>query len=374
MTTDAKFAAMISRGRWSRISRRSLLGAAAIAASTRPFRAAAEDPVLTVLIVNSALSGPLKAAIQDEAHCVINDEPYTSSTDSVSRLAAPGGSSRYDLMASAVEFSRLPLLGEKPGDERVQPVDVSLIPNFSAIAETARDAIGQRDGKIYLVPFLFGYDSVVYNRDKMPEDDPDTQSWGAIFEDKYAGRIGWFDVAQQMIMAAGLYLGHVAPETMQRGDLDEVVRFLIAKKKNVRAIWANYAEGINLMATGEIVCTYGTVPMRVELQSKGFNVTGAWPKEGVISVTNVAYIPKDAKSPKVANAAINAMLSAPYASQLPKVSGYLSTSTLGASALTPEQRKALGYGILEGQIKHHGLNLPQDMKVWIEGWNRVKSA
>src|SRR5262249_2242978 len=292
------------------ISRRLLLtGMASAVAAGCGASARAEVPnVLTTLIVNSALRGPLKEAIQEEAHCTVNDEPYTSSTDSVSRLMAPGGSSRYDLMASAVEFSRLPLIGQKAGEERVQPIDLSLVPNFSQIADSAKDAVGQRDGKIYLVPFLFGYDSVVYNRDKMPENDPYTQSWGAIFEDKYAGRIGWFDVAHQMIMSAAMYLGHAMPETMPKSDFDEVIRFLAAKKKNVRAIWTNYAEGINLMATGEIVCTYGTVPMRVELQSKGFNVTGAWPKEGVISVTNVLYIPKDAKNGKTAHSAINAML------------------------------------------------------------------
>lgn len=358
------------------VNRRWLIGAsAAIATVSRPVSSWAQSPsVLTVMIVNSAVRGPLKVAIQDQAHCTVNDEPYTSSTDSVARLIAPGGESRYDLMASAVEFSRLPLMGMKAGDEKVQPVDLSRIPNFSEIGDSAKPSIGQRDGKVFLVPFLFGYDSVVFNRDKVPENDPATQSWGTIFDDKYAGRIGWFDVAQQMIMAASLFLGHPAPESMSRNELDDVVKFLIAKKKNVRSIWANYAEGINLMATGEIVCTYATVPMRVELEAKGFNVAGAWPKEGVLTVTNVAYIPKGAKHPELANVVINALLGASYSTQLPKVSGYLSTSMLGAAALKPEEKQALGYGILEGKIKHHGLNLPQDMNSWIEGWNRVKSA
>lgn len=376
MTDYRMSIAAIAAERRLQLSRRLLLGAPlAIAAASRPLGSYAQPPsVLTVLIVNSAVRGPLKVAIQDQAHCAVNDEPYTSSTDSVARLVAPGRSSRYDLMASAVEFSRLPLLGIKAGDEKVQSIDLSLVPNFSAIGDSAKPSIGQRDGKVYLVPFLFGYDSVVFNRGKMPEDDPATQSWGAILDDKNAGRIGWFDVAQQMIMAAGLFLGHLAPESMSRGELDDVIKFLIAKKKNVRAIWANYAEGINLMANGEIVCTYGTVPMRVELQSKGFDVAGAWPKEGVLTVSNVAYIPKEAKHPALANAAINASLDAPYAAQLPKISGYLSTSKLGVSGLTPEEQQKLGYGILEGKIKQHGLNLPQDMKSWIEGWNRVKSA
>jgi spermidine/putrescine-binding protein len=359
------------------LTRRTVLGASlgALAAASLPARVGAQTPpTISVLMVNSALNATLKTFVQEEAKCVINDAAFTSSSDTVSRLAAPGGSSRYDLMAGSVEFSRVPLLGAKAGDERVQPMDLSLIPNFAQIADAAQGAIGQRDGKVYLVPIFFGYDTVIFNRDKVPEDDPYTNSWGAIFEDKYAGRIGWFDVAQQTIAAAGLYLGHAAPETMDAKDLETVIKFLIAKKKNVRAMWTDYAVGTNLMATGEIVCTYGTVPMRVELQTKGFNVTGARPKEGVLSVTNVAYIPKDAKNPKPAHAAINAMLNTRYASELPKASGYLSTSKLGGAAFTAEQRKALGYGILDGSIKHHGLLFPAQFNAWLEGWNRVKSA
>jgi len=161
---------------------------------------------------------------------------------------------------------------------------------------------------------------------------------------------------------------------MESKDLEDVTKFLIAKKKNVRAIWADYAVGTNLMATGEIVCTYGTVPMRVELQAKGFNVAGAQPKEGVLTVTNVAYIPKDAKNPKPAHAVINAMLTGEYGSELVKASGYVSTSNLGAAAFTPEQRKALGYNILDGSVKHHGLLFPPQMNAWLEAWTRVKSA
>jgi spermidine/putrescine-binding protein len=359
------------------LTRRAVLGASlgTLAAASLPARVGAQTPpTISVIMVNSALNATLKAWVQEDAKCIINDSPFTSSSDTVSRLAAPGGSSRYDLMASSVEFSRVPLMGAKAGEERVQPIDLSLIPNFAQLADAAQGAIGQRDGKTYLVPIFFGFDTVLFNRDKVPEDDAYTNSWGAIFEDKYAGRIGWYDVAHQMMMAAGLYLGHAAPETMDAKDLEAVVKFLIAKKKNVRAMWTDYAVGTNLMATGEIVCTYGTVPMRVELQTKGFNVAGARPKEGVLSVTNVAYIPKDAKNPKPAHAAINALLSARYAAELPKASGYLSTSKLGAAAFTEAQRKALGYGILDGSIKHRGLLFPAQFNAWLEGWNRVKSA
>jgi len=376
MTEKPSFGGNVETDR-STFSRRAVLRAslAALAATITPSRLLAQTkPTVSVLMVNSAINPKLKAILEEEAGCTINEGAYTSSSDSVARLMAPGGSSRYDLMLSAVEFSRIPLMGPSAGQERVQPFDVGSMPNYTQIADSAHSAIGERGGKIYLVPIFFGYDTVIFNKDKVPEDDAYTNSWGAIFEDKYAGRIAWFDAAQQMIMAAGLYLGHQNPEMMDSKDLQSVIQFLTAKKKNVRAMWTDYAVGTNLMATGEIVCTYGTVPMRVELQAKGFNVAGARVKEGVLTVTNVAYIPKDAKNPKPAQAIVNAMLGGRYGSELVKATGYLSTSKLGAAPFTPEQRKALGYGVLDGSVKHHGLLFPAQMNAWLEGWNRVKSS
>ena len=329
---------------------------------------------IDAVMVNAAIGGPLRAALESSFGGKVNDAPWQSTTDVVSRLTAPGGTGRYDLLIAGSDFVRKPVLGPRPGSELAAPLDTKAMSNFGHVAQAFKKDLAERDGKVFMAPVFWGFDSVVYNTEILPENDPFTQSWAPLFEDKYAGKIAWYDAAHQMIMAAGLHLGRAAPETLDGKELDEVVQFLISRKKNIRTIWSTFAQGTNLLATGEVACLYGPIPVRTELQKKGFKITNAWPKEGVISFAHAAFIPKDAKNAASAQAVINAMLGKDYASQVTKVSGYLSTSDLGTQDFTPEERKRYGYGVLDGSTKHHGLGFPPAIGKWIEGWNRVKSA
>lgn len=333
----------------------------------------AQSTEMTALMVNAMLGPTLKPIVEGEAKVTIKEGAFLSGTDTVSRLTAPGGA-RYDLMNSSYAFSQPVVMGPKAGAERVQAIDTSKIPNMKFINDPSKEGIGERDGQTYMIPHSWGFDSILYNRDVVPDNDPYTQSWSLLFEDKYAGKIGWWDVAHQMLMAAGLYLGHAEPEKMDRNQLGEVAKFLIAKKKNVRTFYSTFAQGSNLLASGEIAVGYGIAPMRVELKKRGYNITGAWPKEGVLSLINASYIPKDSKNVEAACAVIDAMLGERYAKALSDGCGYLSASKFAQENLTEAYRKEYGYGIFDGSVKHYQLKFPTNMNMWIETWSRVKSS
>jgi spermidine/putrescine-binding protein len=352
------------------------LGVAAGALAALPGRLAygQAGATLEILVANALVSGPLKGILENEAKIKINDAPFQSSTDVVSRLVAPGGTGRYNLMMSHSIFSRAPVLGERAGAEKTAALDLKKIPNSQHVAEVFKGDWLERDGKVYGIPIMWGYDTVLFNTSQVPEKDAYTQSWGCMFEDKYAGRIGWMDVAHQMMMAGALYLGHKAPETMSTPELNELGKFLISKKKNVRTVWTSFAQCANLLATGEVVATFGPIPVRYGLQQKGLPITNAWCKEGVLSFVQPAYIPKDSSNQDAAHAMINAMLGQTYASQLSPVSGYLSASKLGSRELSASERARWGYGILDGSTKHYPLRMPPNLSQWIEVWTRVKAA
>jgi len=362
--TDHRFAL-------ARLSRRHLLAAATAAAATGV--QAQTVPSVEVLLVNAMISAPLKAIVEPEAGVRVNDGPFQSSTDSVSRLTAPGAA-RYDLICATHEFAQPVAMGARAGQEKVQPFDMSLIPGMATLAELARQSIGARDGNTYMIPLCWGFDTVLYNHTVVPENDPYTQSWSLLFEDRYAGRIGWWDVAHQMMMAAGLYLGHAEPEKMDRGQLAEVTRFLISKKRNVRTFYSTFAQGSALLASGEIVAGYGIAPMRVELQSRGFPINGAWVKEGVLSLLLSGFIPTGSRNVAAASRLVNALIGSSYASALTRACGYLSASSLATTGLTEQERRDFGYGMFDGSIRHYGLKFPTSMNLWIEAWSRVKSA
>ncbi|WP_108658854.1 ABC transporter substrate-binding protein [Acuticoccus kandeliae] len=346
------------------------LGASALGGSV----ALAQGSTVTTLMVNAVMNSPLRETMESVAGVKIEDAPFQSTTDVVSKLLAPGGSSRFDLMVSGTEFSRIPVMGPSAGSEHCAALDMSKIPNASSISESFARDIVTRDGETYMLPLFWGYDSVLYNTEVADPEDPYTQSWAMIFDDKYAGQIAWYDTAHQMLLAAGLFLGMSEPEKMTKADLDEVAKFLISKKKNVRTFWTSFAQCSSLLGSGEIVATYGPIPVRVDLQKKGFPITNAWPKEGVVSFSQAGYIPKDAGNKDGALAVLNAFLSEEYASELVGASGYLTTSLLGTKGLTDEEKARLGYGILEGTTAAYPMVFPTDMGAWIEVWSRVKSA
>ena len=353
------------------ILRMSAAGAAALL--TRP--AVAEAPVaIEVLMTNRLMSSGLREIVEREANVKITDAPFRTVTDSVSRLLAPGGTSRFTLMHAQIEVARKPIMGAQSGDEKIAPLDLGKIPNAKSISDVFKPNYISRNGKTYSLPGTFGYDTVLFNSSEVPENDSYTQSWGMLFEDKYAGRIAWFDSALHMFLCAGLYLGKTQPETMAGKELDEVGRFLISKKKNVRTMWTSFAQGASLIGSGEVVCAYGPLPMRANLEQRNFPVGSAWCKEGVLSLVSGGFIPKDAPHQDRAHAVINSMLGPEYTSRLTKTTGYLSCSKTALKGLTAAEAKKAGYGIIDGTVKAHQISQPEKFNEWVEAWSRVKSA
>lgn len=337
--------------------------------------ASAQTPAtIDALLVNAILGGRLREILERASGVKVADGPFVSSTDNIAKLLAPGSAARYDLFIGVSEFSKTPILGNAPGQEKVAAYDAAIVTNLKNISDIGRADVVERDGKTYLIPVLWGYDMVVYNQNHVPDNDALTQSWGLLFADKYAGRIAWFDVPHQMIMAAGLHLGHKAPEKADASDLAEFTKFLIAKKKNVRTIWSTFAQAVSLLASGEVVVSYGWIPIRVALQKQGLKIVNNWPSDGLLVWSHGAYIPKDSRKAAAAQAVVNAMMTAEYGAALTRETGYLSTSKLAEASLSPEERTKAGYDVRQRGIKTYGLKYPTEFARWVEAWGKVKSA
>lgn len=360
------------------LSRREMLatGGAALAALASGSGAtfAQGGASIDALMVNSIIGGKLREIIEGKSGVKVADGPFVSSTDTIAKLLSPGGATRYDLLMSVSEFTRAPAMGSGPGQEKVIPFDPALVPNARNLTPIGRDDILERDGKIYLQPIYWGYDMVIYNQDHVPDNDPLTQSWGLLFADKYAGRIAWFDAPHQMMMGAALHLGLKEPEKADRHDLAEITKFLISKKKNVRTMWTSPAQAISLMASGEVVVTYGFIPVRDALRRQGLKVTNNWPSESLLVWSHSAYVAKSSPKAAAAQAVVNAFLTPEYGAALTRETGYLSVVKGAEELLTPEERKASGYDVRERGLKTYGLKFPPELARWVEAWGKVKSA
>ena len=75
--------------------------------------------------------------------------------------------------------------------DRIEPIDTSLLSNWNKIAPLFRDSdVIRRDGKVYAVPFHWGYGYLEYNADEIeaPTSYDDLMSPEADQEDRLAGR------------------------------------------------------------------------------------------------------------------------------------------------------------------------------------------
>lgn len=349
------------------------LAAGAIAGFGPPTQAAAASSISAVMS-GVLLPDPARAIVESSSGIKVENVPYVSPTDTVAKLLSPGGTSRYDLMISVTEFVKGPVLGQKAGDEKVKPFDMSKIPNAADLQTVFKDQIQSRDGKVYMIPVFWGFDSPIFRTDLVPEQDPATQSWGLLFDDKYAGKTALRDDAYQSIVVAALALGHADPSVMSASDLAEVKKFLISKKKNFRTLWAQFGEAVSLMSTGEVVAMYGWMPMRGTLQKSGVAATNAWPKEGLPLWNQAAFIPKDSPNVEATHAVVNAMLSSEYGTKLVTETSYGTVSQKAISAFGSEEQKKFGLDATSRGVKLYSMKWPTDMNTWIEAWGAFKAA
>lgn len=304
----------------------------------------------------------------------IDNLPYVSPTDSLAKLMAPGGTAAYDMMITLTNFLRGPAMGEKAGDEKLFALNMNAIPNAKNVMQNLQGDIITRGGRTFALPIVWGYESVVFDSSKIPVDDPLTQSWNLLFSDKYRGRIAWRDDAHGMIYTGALAMGRADPLTMDEKEVREVGRWLIDRKKNIRTMWTKFAEAVNMIASGEVAAMYGWIAMRSALEKQNVKATNNWPREGLPTWTQSAFIPKDSKQAENTHKVINAMLGREFGRKLTEVTEYPSTSQEVSAGYSADYRRKVGFDIAERGVKRVPFNLPQRMDIWVEVWNTVKAA
>ena len=357
--------------------RRKLLGGAAAASLVAlglPASVKAQSVTIQALLNSLLMPEALRPMVLQATDTRVELAPYTSVTDVVAKLLAPGGTSRFDLMGTLTNVVRGPGLGERPGDEKMHALNMALIPNAGGILPAFRRDIIMREGRTYGLPMAWGYESVIYNTERVPTGDALTQSWKLIFDDKYKGRIAWRDDAHGMIMTAALALGHKDPAKLAGNDVREVGKFLIDRKKNIRTMWTKFGEAVGLMAAGEVWAMYGWVSMRAALRKQGHKVLNNWPRESLLTWSFCALVPKDAPRAEAAMRVINVMLSSDYGRKLIETTNYPSTSAAAAASFTKEEWTERGLDIGEHGIALYGFDLPPAMDQWVETWNTVRAA
>lgn len=283
-------------------ARNAFAAGAAIAAgmSTRPVWSATE-------VNYTGWQGYDDAATADgflEKKGVVLQTTYIEANDQIPAAALAGGIGNMDVVTPSAYYVPLNVKGGV-----LQPLDSSRIPNLQGVMPIFRDVsdlvIG---GKRYAVPFAWGSCPLMYNAKEVT--DPPT-SWGALFEDRYKGRVAvTADLTGVTIPFASLATGTKTPWLLTPAELDATINLLIKfKKEHARTIAPSYGDLTNLLGSGEIVMAQGWEPVSVWVGESAPPIKWVVPKEGVCTFVESYAIVRDAPHVDICYEILNHVIS-----------------------------------------------------------------
>ena len=121
------------------------------------------------------------------------------------------------------------MIGRLIKEDMLSELDYSAIPNYDLIDDQYKSLSFDPENK-YTVPYTWGTVGIIYNTAMV--DEPIT-SWGAMFDEKYAGQVLMINNSRDALMAALCYLGYDI-NTTDEGQLEEAFQLIYdAKDKGV---------------------------------------------------------------------------------------------------------------------------------------------
>ena len=306
-----------------------------------------------------------KAYVKQHPH---NKPQFTYMTNEADALAKIRAGGHWDLFRPYVGWVKY--FAE---NGFVEPWDTKLIPNFKHLNPFMVKA-GQYKGKQYGIPEDWGFDAILYRKDKVH---PKARSWSLLYDERYKGKIAWFEDPVENFTIAGMVLGFKNPWNQTDSQLQKSKNFLISKKHLVRTIWSSETDLWQLFGSGEVWIALAWPNDWVQMKKK-HPVVYMHPNVGrqkpIAWVGNFMLL-KGTPRPHLAHAYVNAWSSKSSAKWLEDNYGYghanvlarpSSSSLLKALQLTNPRAVTLPNAYLDRDVPRRA--------VYAQLWDEVKAA
>ncbi len=244
----------------------------------------------------------LSVTVQDR---ILEDFKKISGVGSTTGTAATFPDAQTKILSGSKDYDCWETIGERlPAvieTKNVTSIAVADIKNWANIRDTFTKVNPKWDRKaqivgqiwtneaqtnLWMVPAVYNYDSIGYNPAVLSAEEANT--WTAIFDPKWKGRSGLntdpliaFGQAIMAMNTLGL-MDVKNPGNPSEKEIDEASKFLISKKKGgqFRALWGDFGELVNLLASGEMVVCDAWQPAVMAVKAQGKPCKYAVPKEG----------------------------------------------------------------------------------------------
>lgn len=251
---------------------------------------------------------------------ILNEFKAASGVGSVSGKADIFPNTQTELLSGSDAYDCWETIGERlPAmtvTKTIAPVPTSDLSNWGDIrpiftdTDDRMEARAQISGQIWadeaktqlwMVPTVFNFDSIGYRPDLVSAEEANT--WTALFDDKFKGKTGLnvdpliaFGQAVLAMTELGM-LENENPGNPSIEEIDEAAKFLVSKKKGgqFRALWGDFGELVNLLASGEMILADAWQPAVMAVKAQGIECSYAVPREGYrawsIGISQIANSP-----------------------------------------------------------------------------------
>ena len=198
----------------------------------------------------------------------------------------------------------------------IQAIDTSKLSNFGDLAPGLVNLKGtQFDGEQWFMPFQWGQTSVAYRTDLVDLAGGE-ESWGILWDKKYAGKVAMIDAAEDAWWCAAIYAGVDVSNLNDEGlivisdqDIQKVRDVLTEQRDLVRIYSSDLAVVGQALASGELVAAMTWNETAFYLRGEGIPVKFADPKEGALTWCCGVVLHAEAPNPDLALELIDSMIS-----------------------------------------------------------------
>ena len=167
----------------------------------------------------------------------------------------------------------------------LQPIDVSQLDHWGDIVPSLKEIPGMTtaDGDVYFVASEWGHTSVLYRADLVDPKYQEDETWGLLWDERYAGRMSMADSLIDGVMVAAIYGGAKDPFNMTDAEVEVTGDLLRKQLPLLRYYWTSPTDIENAMAAGELVATSSWNDSYTALKGEGIDVRYMNPKEGAMT-------------------------------------------------------------------------------------------
>lgn len=267
-----------------------------------------QQQVLSIYNYSSYIAPEAIAQFEKENNVKIQYDTFENSDALYAKIKQ--GNPGYDVIFPADYMVRI-----MASENILEPLNLLNIPNQKNLDSNFTSQTFDPGNK-YSLPYQWGTMGIGYN---LKATKGEINSWAAMFDPKYTGKIAWQDDARYTFSAVLMYLGF-DPNTTNPEEINKA-RDLLIKSNNIIAAFVPDT-GQALLDQGEVNVTMEWSGDLFQVMKENPNLRYAIPKEGTIVFSDNMAIPKGAPHKELAEKFINFVLQPEVGAQISNFTHY----------------------------------------------------